>query len=150
MVDPYHNQGGHTPYSLVYGSEAVLSVEVGIPSLRITFYDGPSNDQIKPIALDLLPEIRGDALLRSITQKQRIARYFNRRVRQKPISVGDFVLRKIEATGKAPQLGKLSPNWEGPYQVIEQIGSGTFRLTTMDGEPLNRPWNADNLRRFYI
>ena len=141
---------GQTPFALVYGSEAVLPVEIGIPSPRITFYDYRRNEENKSMDLDLLPEIRGNALLRAIAQKQKMTRHFNRRVKEKQIGVGDWVLRNIEATGRKPELGKLSPNWEGPYKVTEQVAKGTFRLESPEGKALERPWNAENLRRFYV
>lgn len=55
---------GHSPLSLIYGSEAVLPVEVGVPSPGMTFYEHD-----KKVNLDLLPESRGNALLRSICDK---------------------------------------------------------------------------------
>ncbi|XP_057545947.1 uncharacterized protein LOC130824940 [Amaranthus tricolor] len=33
---------GHTPFSLVYGSEAVLPVEIGVPSTRVSFSEYPA------------------------------------------------------------------------------------------------------------
>ncbi|XP_056690478.1 uncharacterized protein [Spinacia oleracea] len=86
---------GRSPFELVYGSEAVLPVEVGIPSPRVTFYDYEENEKKKSHDLDLLPEIRGDALLRAIAQKRKMTRHFNRRVKHKPINQGDWVLRNI-------------------------------------------------------
>ena len=59
----------HFLFGLVYGSEAVLLVEVDIPSPRMKFYDFEKNDKEKPIHLDLLPETRGNALLQSIRYK---------------------------------------------------------------------------------
>ena len=35
---------GHTPFFLVYGSEAVLPVEIGIPSTRIAYYSHSENE----------------------------------------------------------------------------------------------------------
>ena len=61
---------GHTPFSLVYGSEAVLTVEIDIPSTRITYYSHSENEEEKIMNLDLLLETRGNALLRSIAQKK--------------------------------------------------------------------------------
>ncbi|XP_057543365.1 uncharacterized protein LOC130821594 [Amaranthus tricolor] len=57
---------GHTPFSLVYKSEAVLLVEIGIPSPKVTYYSHDENEQRKRENLDLLPETRGNALLRSM------------------------------------------------------------------------------------
>uniref|UniRef100_A0A803N5I0 Uncharacterized protein n=1 Tax=Chenopodium quinoa TaxID=63459 RepID=A0A803N5I0_CHEQI len=54
---------GQTPFTLVYGNDAVLPVEVKIPSPRVTFYDYAQNDELKPLTLNLLPEIRGDDLI---------------------------------------------------------------------------------------
>ncbi|XP_073037999.1 uncharacterized protein [Primulina eburnea] len=44
-----------TPYNLVYGSEAVLPVEIGLPSARIKSYLD-NNDQTRAIELDLIEE----------------------------------------------------------------------------------------------
>ena len=97
----------HTPFTLVYGSEAVLPVEVGIPYLRITFYDHDKNEEEKLVDLDLFPETRGNVLLKFIVYKQKITRYFNKRVAPQEIQEGDWVFRKFEATGKVSTLGKL-------------------------------------------
>ena len=45
---------GHTPFSLVYGSKAVLSVEIRIPLTIITYYSYSENDNQKRVNLDLL------------------------------------------------------------------------------------------------
>ncbi|XP_021743464.1 uncharacterized protein LOC110709553 [Chenopodium quinoa] len=90
---------GRTPFSLVYGGEAVLPVEVGIPYPRITYYDSNANEELKSLDLDLLPEMRGNALLKSISYKQKITRYLNSRVTPCPLMKGDWVLRKLESTG---------------------------------------------------
>uniref|UniRef100_A0A1U7YCV1 Uncharacterized protein LOC104247584 n=1 Tax=Nicotiana sylvestris TaxID=4096 RepID=A0A1U7YCV1_NICSY len=43
---------GETPYSLVYGTDAVIPVEVGEPSLRYSNEIGPSNDESRLQDLD--------------------------------------------------------------------------------------------------
>ncbi|XP_057543932.1 uncharacterized protein LOC130823331 [Amaranthus tricolor] len=141
---------GHTPFSLVYGSEAVLPVEIGIPSTRVTYYSHDENEEGKRANLDLLPETRGNAMLRSIAQKQKIIRSFNRHVKTRRIQMGDLVLRKIEATGKIVEKGKLGAKWDGPFKVTRIIKPGTFELEDMKGKKLPRPWNGDHLKKFYI
>ena len=49
--------------------------------------------------------------------------------------------RPIEARGA------LTPNWEDPVRVSEAIGNRVYRLETLDGEPIPRTWNGDNLRK---
>ena len=108
----------HLPFNLVYGSEAVLLVEVGIPSARMIFYEHDTNEEEKRVNLDLLPESRGNILLRSIPNKQRVFRQFNLRVKARPIHIGDWIVIKVEATGLAHVKRKLGTKREGPYKVI--------------------------------
>ncbi|XP_009793890.1 uncharacterized protein [Nicotiana sylvestris] len=60
---------GKTPFSLVYGAEALILVEVGEPSTRYTQATEESNEEEMRINLDLLEEMREAALIRMTTQK---------------------------------------------------------------------------------
>ena len=40
---------------------------------------------------------------------------------------------------------KLTPKWEGPYQVIRVTRPGAVRLETEDGIPVSNSWNIDIL-----
>ena len=81
--------------------------------------------------------------------QQRAARYYNKRVKLKTFLLGDLVSRKLEATGSVEGRGKLTPNWEDPILVAKALGNGAYRLETLEGDPIPRTWNADNLRKFY-
>ena len=124
---------GHSPYTLVYGTEALIPVEVGSTSLRFSQYNQPQNEQILSEYLDLVEELREDTATRHAAYMQRVARYYNIRVRQRPLAVGDLVLRKSAAVQKAGIHGKLSATWEGPYQIHSQSMAGTYRLMELDG-----------------
>lgn len=87
----------------------------------------------------LLQETRVYALLRSIAQKQRMIRQFNCHVKTRKLQDGDIVLRKIEATGKMVEKGKLGVNWDGPFKIICTIKPGTFEFFDMNGKKLQRP-----------
>ena len=41
----------------------------------------------------------------------------------------------------------LAPNWEEPVRDSKAIGNGAYRLETLDGEPIPRTWNGDNLQK---
>nr|XP_009798646.1 PREDICTED: uncharacterized protein LOC104244841 [Nicotiana sylvestris] len=43
---------GETPYSSVYGTDVVIPVEVGEPSLRYSYESGPRNDESRRQDLD--------------------------------------------------------------------------------------------------
>lgn len=55
---------GETPFSLVYGAEALILVEIGEPSTRYTQASEESNEDEMRINLDLLEGKREDALIR--------------------------------------------------------------------------------------
>lgn len=126
----------YTPFSPVYGSEAVLLVEIEIPSTRITYYSHSENYKEKRANLDLLPETRGNALLRSIAQKQKMTCQFNRHVKTRLLKVGELVLRKIEATGKITEKGKLGANWDTPFKITHIIKPIIFELEDLEGKQL--------------
>ena len=60
---------------------------------------------------------------------------------------GDLVCRKLAVARLVEAHGALAPNWEDLVQVLEVIGNGAYRLETLDGEPIPRTWNGDNLRK---
>nr|GEY03548.1 reverse transcriptase domain-containing protein [Tanacetum cinerariifolium] len=41
--------------------------------------------------------------------------------------------------------GKLRPKWEGPYEVTDALGNGSYKLRSTDGTVLPRTWNVTNL-----
>ncbi|XP_075515754.1 uncharacterized protein LOC142550565 [Primulina tabacum] len=69
-----------TPYSLVYGSEAMLLVEIGKTSTRIQSYP-EGNDEIRAQELDLIEEKRERATVRIEAYRIRVMRAYNQKVR---------------------------------------------------------------------
>ena len=86
---------GETPFRLTYGINAVIPVEIGSTSYRVSEGVDPEvNNLNSRIYLDLLEERREQASLVLEAQKRRAASYHNRRVRAKQFKVGDLVLRR--------------------------------------------------------
>ena len=50
-----------TPFKMVFGTEAVIPVEVGVSSLKRVSYDEQCNDEGLRLALDCLLEVRDNA-----------------------------------------------------------------------------------------
>ncbi|PKU67383.1 hypothetical protein MA16_Dca016441 [Dendrobium catenatum] len=136
---------GETPFNLYFDTEAVIPVDIGVMSNRVQ----SKNEEKLRTNLDLLPEARDIASLKTAAYHQRIARHYNRRIKPRTISLGDLVLRSLEAAGKGPQRNKLSPLWEGPYLVAAMVKPETFKLKDANGKTLPRTWNVDNLRKYY-
>ena len=141
---------GETPFRLTYGMDAVIPVEIGSTSYRVSEGVDPEvNNLNSRICLDLLEERREQASLVSEAQKRRAASYHNRRVRAKQFKVGDLVLRRADIGKGSSGTGKLGPNWEGPYQISEVTTKGAYRIKNMQGKELPRYWNSDCMRKYY-
>ena len=69
--------------------------------------------------------------------KQKVARYYNSRVKRKAFRAGDLVLQRA-AVSQPQNQGKLAPNWEGPYEVKEVVRPGTYYLKGIEGADLPR------------
>ncbi|XP_021991524.1 uncharacterized protein LOC110888301 [Helianthus annuus] len=54
---------GETPFSLVYGSEAAIPAEIGLPSPRMLAMEKQNNEKERRMDLDLLEERRENAAI---------------------------------------------------------------------------------------
>ncbi|GKE41793.1 reverse transcriptase domain-containing protein, partial [Tanacetum coccineum] len=61
-----------TPFSLTYGTEAVIPVEIGMPSLRCAEVDQVLNDEALLLNLDILEEKRERAAIREAKSKAKM------------------------------------------------------------------------------
>ncbi|GKB77443.1 reverse transcriptase domain-containing protein [Tanacetum coccineum] len=95
------SRNGDTPFSLIYGTEAVILAEIGMATLRTTKVDLVQNNEALEINLDLLEERREQTAIREAKRK-------------------------------------LGPKWEGPYEITEALGRGTYKLRDRDGKHLLR------------
>ena len=75
---------GETPFRLTYGMDAVIPVEIGSSSYRVSGGIDPEVNNLNTwIYLDFLEERREQASIVSEAQRQKAAEYHNRRVRTK-------------------------------------------------------------------
>ncbi|XP_070042607.1 uncharacterized protein [Nicotiana tomentosiformis] len=112
------------PFSLVYGAEALILVEIGEPTIRYLRENKEANNEEMLIKLDLLEERRNLAYLRIVAQKQRMERYYNCRANLRYFKVRDLVLRNVTQSTREVNAGKLGPTWEGPYRISAIISKG--------------------------
>ncbi|GJR82807.1 reverse transcriptase domain-containing protein [Tanacetum coccineum] len=140
---------GDTPFSLVYGTEAVIPAEIGMPTIRTAEVNITTNDDERRIDLDILEERRERAAIREEKVKLKMKGYYDAKVRGVSFRPGDFVYRANDAS-HAEDTGKLGPKWEGPYEVTEALGKGAYKLRDMDGRELPRTWNICHLKKCYL
>ncbi|KAA0056390.1 uncharacterized protein E5676_scaffold120G002700 [Cucumis melo var. makuwa] len=86
---------GVTPYSLVYGVEAVLPLEREIPSLRMAVQEGlttEDNVKLRLQELEALDEKRLEAQQALECYQARMSKAFDKHVKTRSLQVGDLVL----------------------------------------------------------
>ncbi|RZR90727.1 hypothetical protein BHM03_00018680 [Ensete ventricosum] len=72
---------GESPFSLTFGTEAVLPPEMVYTTLRVESYEEPTSSDRLRENLDLLKERRTEAHLLAFTYKKTVARLYDYRVR---------------------------------------------------------------------
>ncbi|GKF03730.1 reverse transcriptase domain-containing protein [Tanacetum coccineum] len=117
------SSNGDTPFSLTYGTEAVILAEI--------------------------EERREQATIRKARSKAKMEKYYKSKVCKTSFKPGDLVYRNNDAI-HAKDSGKLSPKWEGPYEVTEALGKGAYKLRACNGKLLPRTWNVRNLKKCYV
>ena len=143
---------GATPYSLVYGMEAVLPVEIEMRSLTVALEQHISEAEWVQSRLDqlsLLDERRLRAADHIHAYQRKMARAFKKRVKPRPLQRGDLVLRVLRGLVTDPR-GKFKPNWSGPYIIRELTPEGAAWLMDLDGNQFSEPTNVDQLKKFYV
>ncbi|XP_050919102.1 uncharacterized protein LOC127136607 [Lathyrus oleraceus] len=123
---------GTTPFRLVYGHDAVLPVEIQVQAVRTQRqYEIPSEDYWSMMTDKLVnvDEERMLALDSLQRQKEKIARAYNKKVKGKAFAVDDLVWRVILPMDRNDRvLGKWSPNWEGPFKVLQAFSNNAYEV----------------------
>ena len=135
-----------TPFSLVYGSDAMIPIEIQKSSPRFQNFVAEESNEERKVNLDLLNEVGEDARIKAKALKRKVEYKYNSKLRPGQFQVADLVMRKAHPY----QLGnKLSPKWTGPFRVTEALGNGAYKLETLEGETIPRTWNRANLKFYF-
>ena len=110
----------------------MLPVEIHVQSIIIQRqHEIPYEDYWNMMTDELvdLDEERMLALDSLIRQKERVARAYNKKVKDKLFVVDDLVWKVILPMDKNDRvLGKWSPNWEGPFKVMQVFSNNAYEL----------------------
>ena len=132
--DWYKGPTNQMPFALVYGIEAVLPIELEIPSLRIavdsrlTVAESLSD---RLLMLESRSERRRASVQHLEAMKRRRKAVFNKRHKVRTLQPGTSVMlqdaRKLEFPGKSHAL------WLGPFWVTNVYDNNSVQLATLDG-----------------
>ena len=100
---------GETPFSMTYGVEAVIPVELGFPTLRTDKFSVEENNHLLSASLDLVEERKEVAAVKMTHYHQRLKQGYDKGVKLRPLAPGDLVLRKVVGTTKNLAWGSWVP-----------------------------------------
>ncbi|GKU90944.1 hypothetical protein SLEP1_g4883 [Rubroshorea leprosula] len=111
-----------TPFSLTYGHDVVLPMELSARSLRIAIQHGLTfGEYNEAMILELEDLEEGDLVWKVILPPEK----------------------------KDPRFGKWSPNWEGSFRIHEVLRGGAYWLESLNGELHPRKINGIYLKPYY-
>ncbi|GJZ72098.1 reverse transcriptase domain-containing protein [Tanacetum coccineum] len=131
------SSNGETPFSLVYGSEAVIPIEISMETKRVQDFDPKENKKRRREDLGILEEMREMASIKEAHYKQKLEGYYNKNVKPSTFKPGTYVLG-LNSFSKAEYQRKMGPTWEGPYVIRKAYGDGADKLETLSGEVVDR------------
>ena len=140
------------PYSLVYGMEAVLPIELEVQSLRVVMEEQiPEAEwlQERYNQLNMIEEKRLRSLYNTQGYQRRAMKTFKKKVRSQDLKIGNMVLKEIWAPIHDPR-GKFKPNWSSPFIIKEIYPGGFARLIDLDGNTFMEPTNLDQLKKYFV
>lgn len=97
--------------------DVMFPVEVGEVILRRHYFVEAKNNEALQIDLDLIEQVREDAIIMTEACKHCMTRHFNSKLAPYQLEEGGLLWRACREARKVPLDGKLAVNWEGPFRI---------------------------------
>ena len=140
---------GRPPSQRLMGLRLLFLLEAGFPTLRTSSFSSSDNNEHLKKNLDLIEQKMENAMVQLAYYQQKLKQGHDANVKLRPLTPGDLVLQKVVGTARNPTWGKLRPNWERSYRITSKAGIGAYFLKDLDKHVVPRPWNVNNLKRYY-
>ncbi|KAK1652590.1 hypothetical protein QYE76_070395 [Lolium multiflorum] len=122
-----------------------LSVaDTSIASVVVQIYDGLEK------CIEDATELRLWSLEKIKENKAKVARAYNKKVKPKEFQVDDLVWEAVLPLGtRDKEYGKWSPNWHGPYKVVQVLKGNAYMLEMLDGVKFPVAVNGQHLKKYF-
>ena len=110
-----------------------------MPTTRTVVQGQRNEDDELARHLDWADETRKAASIRMAAYRQKVAAYYNRKVRPRVFKEGSLVLRKVFENTVEKGAEKLQANWEGPYVVSKANENGSYHFANFKWNPPTPP-----------
>ena len=84
-----------------------------------------------------------------VRQKERVAKVYNRKIKEKTFVDNDYVWNVILPMDRRDRtLGKWSPKWEGPFQVTQTYSNNAYEIKELGGNQRVLRLNGKYLKKY--
>ena len=83
---------GETPFSMIYGAEIVIPLEIGFLTLRMSFFTPSNNDGLLEKSLDLVEEQKENVMVQLAYYQHKLKQGYDSNVRLRLLAPEDLVL----------------------------------------------------------
>jgi hypothetical protein len=114
---------------LVYGQEAILPIEIELPSLRISLKERLGDEESlkhRYEMLEKLEETRAQAYLNMVAIQKHRKTYYDSKLEPKVLRENDLILLYDSRFSKFPSKFKM--RWFGPYCIFKSYPNGSIQL----------------------
>ena len=84
-----------TPFNLVYGSDAMIPVEIHKSSPRFLSFVTEESNEERRVNLELLDEAKEEGRIKAEAVKRRVEHQYSSKVKSRQFQVADLVMRKV-------------------------------------------------------
>jgi len=98
-----------TPFSLAYGTETIIPVDISMPTFQVEGVDQDQNNAQLLLVLDRSEEKRQQAHIRITAYQRQIWAVYHKKVKVRKFQVRDLVLKRVIQTTRHKDQGKLGP-----------------------------------------
>jgi hypothetical protein len=133
----------------VYGLEAMLPIEVELPSLRVAIserLDDQASLRERLDTLERLDEIRSQAFMNMEAIQKQKKSYYDSKLQPKVLKENDLVLLYDSRFQKFP--GKFKMRWFGPYKILKAYSNGSMELMDFAGNIHATRYNGYRLKKY--
>jgi len=82
-------------------------------------------------------------------QKERVVKAYNKKVKSKLFAQGDLVWKVILTMDRKNQvLGKWSPSWEGPWQILRVFSNNAYEIEELNDDQRILRINGKYLKKY--
>ena len=134
-----HKTTGQIPFEMMYGRPPVLPFDQRQPIVTLTD-DSKHIEKLKQHLSNLTDTARNNI----INQQHKYKERYDRHRRNPSYNINDLVLVKV-----LNQRNKFDIRYEGPYRIVQQIGTKTFLVKHVKKHTLVRQVTVDVLASLY-